>query len=119
MNRVKKIHLLYTLILSISILIFASISIYAESDLQNDSKTKVENMTKKLNKKLLLTEKQTAEIKSILQEYFNELISSTGNGTSATNFREEANTKILSLLDDRQKMKFEIIENDWWNLAKD
>jgi uncharacterized membrane-anchored protein len=118
MNKVRKINKFNILIITLSILFIASILNFAGTALQDDSNTKVNEMTKKLDKKLLLSEKQQTDVKTILLEYFNKLSSSKGNSATTKSLRKDTNTKIVSLLDDRQKMKFEIIENDWWTLAE-
>ena len=75
-------------------------------------------MTEKLNQKLILTDKQIKDIKSILNEYFKGLQSTSGNGKEAAKLQSTADEKIQNLFDKKQKMKFNIISDDWWALAK-
>jgi hypothetical protein len=64
------------------------------------------NMAVKLQQKVLLTNEQTVQVKNILENYFQS------NDKSAL---ETAQKNIESLLDRRQKAKYDIIKNDWWN----
>ena len=114
----KKISSIRILILSSIILISTTILISAESTLQDNGDAKVNEMTTKLVKKLLLTKNQEDEIKNILIEYFKGLENISGNGSIEEKVRKIADTKIENLLDDKQKMKFDIIREDWWALTK-
>jgi len=46
------------------------------------------------------------------------LESISGNGSIEEKVRKIADAKIEKLLDNKQKMKFEIIREDWWTLTK-
>ena len=113
----KKVSSLKILILAFIMLISTTILISAESTLQDNSKAKVNKMTIKLVQKLLLTKNQEVKVKNILNEYFTGLENISGNGSVEERVREIANAKIENLLDDKQKMKFEIIREDWWALV--
>ncbi|RKY97328.1 MAG: hypothetical protein DRQ13_04825 [Ignavibacteriae bacterium] len=106
------------LILTFIILISTPISISAKSTLQDNSDAKVNEMTDKLSKKLLLTKSQEEKVKDILNEYFTGLENISGNGSVEEKVREIADAKIEDILDNKQKMKFDIIREDWWALAK-
>ncbi len=114
----KKISSIKILILAFTILISTTILVSAESTLQDNSKAKINKMTVKLVKKLLLTKDQEVEVKNILNDYFNGLENISGNGSIEEKVRKIADAKIEKLLDDKQKMKFEIIHEGWWTLAK-
>ena len=114
-NKISSIEILS---LAIIILISTTISISAESTLQANSDAKVNEMTNKLVKKLLLTRDQEEEVKNILFEYFTGLENISGNGSVEEKVREIADAKIEDILDSKQKMKFDIIREDWWALAK-
>jgi len=118
MKQYKNISSIKILSLAVTILISTTILVSAESTLQDNSKAKINEMTVKLVKKLLLTKDQEVKVKNILNEYFNGLESTSGNGSIEEKVREIAEAKIGKLLDDKQKMKFEIIHEDWWTLAK-
>ena len=113
----KKVSSLKILILAFIMLISTTILISAESTLQDNSKAKVNKMTIKLVQKLLLTKNQEVKVKNILNEYFTGLENIFGNGSVEERVRKIADAKIENLLDDKQKMKFEIIREDWWALV--
>ncbi len=113
-----KISSLKFLSLTFVILMSTTILVSAEITLQDNSNAKINGMTVKLVKKLLLTKDQEAEVKNILNEYFTGLENISGNGSIEEKVRKIADAKIEKLLDDKQKMKFEIIHEDWWTLAK-
>ncbi len=114
----KKVSLIKILSLAFIILISTAILISAESTLQDNSNAKVNEMTNKLVKKLLLTKDQEVKVKNILNEYFTGLENISGNGSIEEKVREIADAKIEDILDNKQKMKFEIIREDWWALTK-
>lgn len=60
----------------------------------------------KLQQKILLSEDQTAKVRNILNDY---LANASGNKNAPVL------DKIEGFLDQKQKSKFEIIKNDWWN----
>ncbi|MCH8035146.1 MAG: hypothetical protein IH950_15505 [Bacteroidetes bacterium] len=113
----KKVSSLKILILAFIMLISTTIFISAESILQDNSKAKVNEMTIKLVQKLLLTKNQEVKVKNILNEYFTGLENISGNGSVEERVRKIADAKIENLLDKKQKMKFEIIHEDWWALV--
>ena len=105
--------------LLIAIFCFAFIAandIMAKSQIQNDDSDKIELMVNKLAKKLLLSEEQTLKIVDILNEYFQAI--SDENDSNSESLRKAASTKISALLDKKQKMKFDIVESDWWKSAE-
>jgi hypothetical protein len=114
-NKISSIKLLS---LAFIILICTPISISAKSTLQDNSDAKVNEMTNKLAKKLLLTKNQEEKVKVILNEYFTGLENISGNGSVEEKVRKIADAKIEDILDNKQKMKFDIIREDWWALAK-
>jgi len=114
----NKISSIKILSLAVIILISSSTLIPAKSSLQDNGNTKVNEMTTKLVKKLLLTKNQEKEVKNILIEYFNGLENLSGNGANEEKVRKIADAKIENLLDNKQKMKFDIIHDDWWALTK-
>jgi len=103
----------------IFIIFLASFSIFAQVDTSKSENPQVDEMTDKLNKKLLLSDEQKSEVQSILQEYFDGLQNTSGNGEEAAKLKITADEKIQDLFDRKQKMKFDIISDDWWSLAKD
>ena len=114
----NKISSIKTLSLAFIILISTTILISAKSTLQDNGNAKVNEMTNKLVKKLLLTKNQEVKVKNILNEYFKGLENISGNGSLEEKVRKIADAKIENLLDNKQKMKFDIIREDWWDLTK-
>ena len=114
----KKISSIKIFSLAFIILISITISISAKGTLQDNSDAKVNEMTDKLSKKLLLTKNQEEKVKNILNEYFKGLENISGNGSVEEKVRKIADAKIEDILDNKQKMKFDIIREDWWALAK-
>jgi hypothetical protein len=114
----NKITSIKILSLAFIILMNTPILISAESFLQDNSNAKVNEMTTKLAKKLLLTKNQEEKVKNILNEYFKGLENISGNGSIEEKVRKIADAKIEDLLDNKQKMKFDIIREDWWALTK-
>ena len=65
---------------------------------------KAQKVSVRLQQKLLLTNDQTAKIKSLIIDDFSQI---KDNKTTVVE------TKIISLLNDKQKEKFSIIKKDW------
>jgi hypothetical protein len=114
----NKISSIKILSLALIILISTTMLIPAKSSLQDNGNAKVNEMTAKLVKKLLLTKNQEEKVKNILVEYFKGLENISGNGSMEEKVRKIADAKIENLLDSKQKMKFDIIREDWWALTK-
>ncbi len=78
----------------------------------------------KLQNKVLLNDSQVTFVKQLLQKYSVELqklnnpTKQTSNGSTRQKLENETNQQIESVLDSRQKMKYDIIENEWWALVK-
>jgi hypothetical protein len=93
----KKISGLLTMLF---ILCAFSYTSYAQSE-----ENAVDNLVLKLRQKVLLSQQQSDEIKSILINYFKE--------SSETNLNS-AKERIENLLDNKQRAKYNIVKNDWW-----
>jgi len=65
---------------------------------------KAQKVSVRLQQKLLLTDAQTAKIKSLIIDNFSQI---KENKTTVIE------TKVISLLNDKQKEKFNIIKKDW------
>ena len=89
-----------------AILFLAFIFVFT-ANAQSTSKTN-DDLAVKLQQKILLTESQSDQIKTLLNDYFN-------NPSVAK--QDTVDSKIESLLDSKQKMKYSIIKKDWWNLV--
>ncbi|UCH64953.1 MAG: hypothetical protein JSW63_10095 [Ignavibacterium sp.] len=97
----------------------ASFSLFAQAESTKSENPKIDEMTDKLSKKLILSDEQISDVRSILQNYFDGLQRTEGNGKEADKLQQDADEKIQDIFDKKQKMKFSIISDDWWALAKD
>jgi len=78
----------------------------------------------KLQNKVLLNDSQVTFVKQLLQKYSVDLVK-LHNPEQQTHVNgrkqklvSDTNQQIESVLDSRQKMKYDIIENEWWALVK-
>lgn len=91
-------------------IIFFSFAFIFSANAQSTSKI-TDDLAIKLQQKVLLTQKQTNEIKTALNDYFNN---------PSEEKRNSLDSKIESLLEEKQKMKYNIIKKDWWeNVSKE
>ena len=99
------------------LLLFGFVAVYA----QNGNKSKLTNeeineLSSKLAMKLLLNDSQKSSVKNLLITYSDEIEKING-GSKYKNKQElvsSLNSKIISLLDPKQKMKFNVLEKEWW-----
>lgn len=100
-----KVNLTYYLI--IALILVYSINIYSFSNLQDDKK--VDEVTNTLKQKVLLSSDQETKVKQILNELQNKIIADSGSKNESIS---QAQSKIESLLDKKQKLKYDIIKNE-------
>jgi hypothetical protein len=91
---------------------------------QNGNKSKltdeeINELSSKLAMKLLLNDSQKIKINNLLVTYRTELEKiNPGSGESTFKNKQELvsslNTQIISLLDSKQKMKYNVLEKEWW-----
>jgi signal recognition particle GTPase len=91
---------------------------------QNGNKSKltdeeINELSSKLAMKLLLNDTQKSTIKNLLITYRIELEKiNSGSGESTYKNKQELvsslNSQIVSFLDSKQKMKFDVLEKEWW-----
>lgn len=91
------------------VLFFASTSIAQVEEKSNDELVK--SMSENLKQKILLNDEQTAKVKSILSEY-------VSNKNATDEDLKSAQQKVENLLDNKQKMKYNILKNEWWKNLK-
>lgn len=111
----------------ITILILLLLSISARAQINAGCRldnVEISLVVSKLQDKVLLNESQVTIVKQVLQKYSAE-ITSLNNPAQKSNSKNEkqnlvndTNQQIKSILDNRQKMKFDIIEKEWWALVK-
>lgn len=95
------------LVFTIVILISSKIT-FAQQSTDNKQLTEIVST---LKKKVLLSNDQESKILSILTELKNNINSKPDNKDVLVN---EAQKKVESLLDSRQKMKYDILKKDLW-----
>jgi hypothetical protein len=88
-----------TLVIILLAFFLASVSTFAQN------KT-AEEMSVKLQQKVLLSKDQTNKVKDILASYFN---------APSQSALESSKKGVESILDKKQKAKYDIIKNDWWS----
>lgn len=88
----------------LAIIIAVSTLMYSQNE--TTQKSVVENLSKKLEQKVLLNNEQAVKVKEILNSYFNNRSESSLNS---------AKEEVEKLLDTKQKAKYGIIKNEWWN----
>jgi hypothetical protein len=78
----------------------------------------------KLQNKVLLNDSQVTFVKQLLQKYSIDLVKlhkpaqQSSNNSTRQKLVSDTNQQIESVLDNKQKMKFDILENEWWALVK-
>jgi hypothetical protein len=102
--RLNKYFLTMILILSA-----VSINIMAKTAIQDDKK--INEFASILQQKVLLTDDQETKVIAIMTELQNNILSKPENKSE---FIKSAQSKVESLLDSKQKMKYDIIKNDLW-----
>jgi len=96
-----------------------------------DSKTtsldgdEIAELTSKFSKKILLSGGQNNQVITLLKDYSKQqdAIRGTNSNTVPDDNKMKqlvtsTNEQIINLLDEKQKMKFEIIKEDWWKEIK-
>ena len=91
---------------------------------QNDGKSiitdeEINDFTSKLAIKLLLSDTQKSSVTNLLKTYRTELekVNSNSEESSYKNQQDlvsSINSQIESLLDSKQKMKYDVLKKEWW-----
>jgi hypothetical protein len=87
------------------LIVFQTTNILAQE--RNESVTQLVSI---LKQKVLLSDDQTNSIEKVLKDLFNKS-KETENKDSLI---QEAQKKVESYLDKKQKMKYDIIKSEWW-----
>ena len=98
----------YLLILSL-ILVLGANNLLSKTVIQDDKTIK--EFTSILKQKVLLSNDQETKVLSIMTELKNNISSKPENKSE---YVKTAQTKVESLLDSKQKMKYDIIKTDLW-----
>lgn len=91
------------------LILFATTNVFSKSLLQDDKK--INEFASTLKQKVLLNNNQEAAVISILSELQKNISSKPEN---KSDFLKDAQGKVEKLLDNKQKMKYDIIKNDIW-----
>ena len=67
------------------------------------------DMSQKLKEKVLLNDSQTKGVENIINNYVN-----AKNDNKSPAELDKIKNGVAELLDSRQKIKFEVIKNNWW-----
>jgi len=104
-----------------SIIFFVCASMFAQTDMKSNlTDDEINDLSSKLAMKLLLNESQKSAISGLLKTYGSELQKITaGSGEIRYKDKQELissiNSQVESLLDSKQKMKYDVLKKDWWS----
>lgn len=105
----------------ISLLIFISSLIFTQNDMKAGlTDDEINELTSKLVMKLLLNDSQKSNINNLLKSYRQEAdqinsISVDKSNDIRKEIIEATNAKIKAQLDSKQKMKYDVLDKDWWD----
>jgi carboxypeptidase C (cathepsin A) len=88
----------------------SSATLYAQVEEKSNDEM-VKSMTDNLKQKILLSNEQAVSVKAILSEY-------VSNKNATNEDLKTAQQKVENLLDNKQKMKYNILKNEWWKNLK-
>jgi hypothetical protein len=94
---------------------------FAQMEMKSNlTDNEINDLTAKLVMKLLLDKSQKTAVTNLLKNYRteSEKITSSPGESSYKNKQElmtSIDSQIESLLDSKQKMKYNVLEKDWWN----
>lgn len=108
MKTLKRIYLL-SITIGLIVLISSPAAFSQVEEKSNDELVK--SMSDNLKQKILLSDEQTVKVKTILSEY-------VSNKNATDEDLKSAQQKVESLLDNKQKMKYNILKNEWWKNLK-
>lgn len=95
------------------VMLFGVNNLFPKTVMQDD-KT-INEFTSILKQKVLLNNDQELKVKTILSEMQNNISSKPENKSE---YIKTAQNKVESLLDNKQKMKYDIIKNDLWKMIQ-
>jgi len=106
MNNIERVNILF--FTTFFMLLLCTSNLFPQQSKQNDV---AEIMAVKLKQKVILTDEQTAKVKVILSQYIKDLT----KGSNSNQLLKKAEDDILSILNEKQKVKYNIIEKDFFN----
>jgi hypothetical protein len=102
---------------TIAICLYSAL-LFAQTDSLQLSTDKIQSLVDKMGVKLLLNDNQKSEISKLLSTYSNEVEKFQSDGGDVDEKKEKLidilDGKIKVLLDEKQKMKYDILKKDWW-----
>ncbi|HEX7356169.1 MAG TPA: hypothetical protein VF270_00505 [Ignavibacteriaceae bacterium] len=96
-------------IIVLSLILIVATNSFSKSLLQDDKK--ISDFATTLKQKVLLNNNQETAVIDILSELQKNIASKPEN---KSDFIKDAQIKVEKLLDNKQKMKYDIIKNDIW-----
>jgi len=102
--------------------LFYFISISAQTKTQAGlTDDEINQLSSNLSMKLLLTKSQTVAVDNLLKNYRSDLSKVMGSSVaeSQNKIMKATNEQIVSLLDSKQKMKFNVVSSDWWKSVQE
>jgi len=96
-------------------------TLIAQTDMKSNlTDEEINDLTSKLAMKLLLNDSQKSAVSGLLKTYGSELQKITaGSGEIRYKDKQELvssiNSQVESLLDSKQKMKYDVLKKEWWN----
>ena len=105
-------------------LLIGFFTVFAQNGVKSTlTNEEINELTSKLAMKLLLNDSQKLSVTNLLKTYSTELTNiNSGSGESTYKNKEELvssiNSQIKSLFDSKQKMKYDVLEKEWWASVK-
>ena len=104
-----------------SIIFFVCAAIFAQTDMKSNlTDEEINDLTSKIAMKLLLNDSQRSAVSGLLKTYGSELQKITA-GSGEIRYKDKQdlissiNSQIEALLDSKQKMKYDVLKQDWWS----
>lgn len=86
------------------------LAIHFTNIIAQENNESVNNLVNTLKQKVLLNDDQTTSIEKVLIE----LVNKSKTVEDKSSLIQDAQKKVESYLDRKQKMKYDIIKNEWW-----
>ena len=119
---VKQIRIKMKTLVIILTLLFYFVTVSAQTNTKTGlTDDEINDLTSNLAMKLLLNDSQISAVTNLLKTYRADLSKvMSGSVQEAQNKLISAtNTQIVSLLDSKQQMKFNVINSDWWDSVQE
>jgi signal recognition particle GTPase len=103
-------------------LFFYYLTVSAQTNAQPGlSDDEISQLSSNLTMKLLLNDAQKSTVTNLLKTYRSDLskVMSSSVQEAQNKLMSSTNEQIISLLDSKQKMKFNVISSDWWKSVQE